>query len=124
MAYVTAAEIDEQIGSTWAEESSKPALVKAVNAWIFGVLKKQPTAAMHEAVTMAAGVIAPLAARGVLFKATGREVLSKSSDANGVKTSRSYAAGSVERSAEENIAIGILSPWLGGGVTVARMRKM
>ena len=121
--YVTVIDIDGEIGPNWASAESKEAHVKVVNAWLSGVILRSLSSVPHE-VVQAAGLIAPLAAAGTLFKATTKEVKSKSSEADGVKTSRSYVEGSSERSKEENIAIALLSNLTQSTFSVTRLRRI
>lgn len=120
--YVTVADIDGEIGSGWAGEQSKEMHVKVVNAWLTSVIKRSLKVVPHE-VVQAAGLVAPLAAAGTLFSATGVELTSKSVEAGGVKSSKSYKSGSVSRTAEENTAMALLLDIASSNaITVAKLR--
>lgn len=121
--YVTADDIDKEIGSSWAAAESKSVHVKVINAWLSSIIGRELKTIPVE-VVQAAGIIAPLAAAGNLFKTTDREVTSKSSEASGVKSSKTYKEGSVSRSKEENIAIALLKSLTSISFSTSRLRRM
>ena len=121
--YVTVSDIDGEIGPGWASAESKPLHVKVVNAWLSSIIKKELGTVPKE-VVQAAGLIAPLAAAGTLFKSSDREVKSKSAEAGGVKSSKTYVEESVARSKEENIAIALLSSITSSVFSTTRLRRV
>lgn len=121
--YVTVSDIDGEIGASWASAESKPLHVKVVNAWLSSIIKKELSTVPKE-VVQAAGLIAPLAVAGTLFKSSDREVKSKSAEADGVKSSKTFTDGTVARSKEENIAIALLSSITSSVFSVSRLRRV
>lgn len=114
MTPVKVEDIDKQLGLEWAPIEAKSAALVVVNAWIRKQTSNSIPDGFNQDVIDAAACIAPMAASNELFKETEREILSKRVDAKGVGVSKSFAQGSVARSAEENTALAILSAYTGG----------
>lgn len=111
-------------GKDWANGKDKTQVLLVINAWLNGVIKRQLPSPVPEQVIEAGLVIAPLAAAGTLFKATDKELSSKSVEASGVKTSKAWREGSQSRAMEENVALALLSPWTKAAVTgIAMVRR-
>lgn len=97
--YITVADVDALLGSTWTDESKKAKSVLMANTWMNGLNLKMPCdKATHEVIipddVKLAGAYASLAAAngGLYQQKTSSGVLtSESVDADGVSVSESYA---------------------------------
>lgn len=118
MTPITQQDLDEALGVEWAPVEAKASAVVAINAWIRKETHDSIPDGKNQDVIDAASAICGMAANGTLFKDTDREITSKSVGAKGVTSAKSYAEGSVARTAEENVALAILSKWTGGAKAV------
>jgi hypothetical protein len=82
------------------------------NAWLTAKIKRPVPDPVPDAIASAGAQVAKLAAAGKLYKDTQREVQSKTVSAqSGTSTSKTYVAGSVDRSTGENFALDLIAPW-------------
>lgn len=125
MALVTLYDMDRlSKGDDWSSGKGKSQVLLQINAWLNGVIKRQLPDPVPDQIIEAALVLAPLAADGNLFRSTDKELASKSVEAKGVKSSKTWQQGSVARAAEENIALALLAPWIKTEVTgISMMRR-
>jgi hypothetical protein len=111
--FITVADVDALLGSDWAGSGDPVLAVVMANAWLTAKIKRPVADPTPEAIKQAGAQVAKEAAAGRLYKATQKEVLSKTVSAqSGTSTSKTYAAGSTELSAGENFALALLAPWV------------
>ena len=112
--YITVAQVDALLGSTWAPEDQKARAVLMANTWLTNLglpLFDQ----IPDDVIQAGAEIAREAAAGNVYGSVETGVLSKSVDADGVSSSKSYSASSRKISSGESFAMALLSHYLGSG---------
>ena len=110
--YITVADVDAQLGPAWAGTGDPVLAVTMANAWLTAKILRVVPDPVPDAIKMAGAQVAKEAAAGNLYKATQKEVLSKTVSAqSGTSTSKTYAAGSTDLSAGENFALALLAPW-------------
>ncbi len=110
--YITIAQVDGLLGSGWTTEDKKARAVLMANTW----LSAKPLPAFDEvpaAVVQAGAEIAREAAAGNLYAAAETGVLSKSVEADGVSSSKTYASNARKVTAGEAFALALLAPLLG-----------
>ncbi|WP_323157903.1 hypothetical protein [Pseudomonas fulva] len=110
--FVTEADVVQQLGSDWAGDGDAVLAVAMANAWLTAKIKRAVPEVVPDAIKSAGAQVAKLAAAGKLYKDTQREVHSKTVSAQaGTSTSKTYVAGSVDRSTGENFALDLIAPW-------------
>ncbi|WP_342649094.1 hypothetical protein [Pseudomonas sp. REB1044] len=110
--FITVADVDAKLGQGWAGAGDAVLAVAMANAWLTAKIKRQVPSPVPDAIVSAGAQVAKLAAAEKLYKDTDREVQSKSVSAQaGTSTSKTYVAGSVERSSGENFALDLIAPW-------------
>lgn len=111
--YITVAQVNELLGATWVPEDQKARAVLMANTWLtnLGLPEFDP---VPGDVIQAGAEIAREAAAGIIYGSVETGVLSKSVDADGVSSSKSYSASSRKISAGESFAMALLSHYLGG----------
>jgi len=113
--YVTTAIVDELLGLGWEGTNDPGRAVLMANAW----LSAKPLTefdTVPDAVLQAGAEIAREASLGKLFKAYEAGVQAKAVEADGVSSSKTYAAGGGRAvSAGEAFALALLAPYLAGG---------
>lgn len=111
--YITVAQVNELLGATWVPEDQKARAVLMANTWLtnLGLPEFDP---IPGDVIQAGAEIAREAAAGNIYSSIETGVLSKSVDADGVSSSKSYSASSRKISAGESFAMALLSHYLGG----------
>lgn len=112
MDYITVAQVDALLGAGWAGTGDPARAVLMANTW----LSAKPLPAFDEvpaAVVQAGAEIAREAAAGKLYAATETGVLSKSVEAGGVSSSKTYASNARKVTAGEAFALALLAPLLG-----------
>ncbi len=110
--FITVADVNAQLGPAWAGTGDPVLAVTMANAWLTAKILRVVSDPVPDAIKMAGGQVAKEAAAGNLYKATQKEVLSKTVSAQpGTSTSKTYAAGSTDLSAGENFALALLAPW-------------
>lgn len=115
--YITTAQVDDLLGADWAAEDKKARAVLMANTWLTG--KRLPAFDLVPAEVVQAGAeVAREAAAGKLYGSYEAGVVSKAVDADGVSSSKTYAAaGGRAVSAGEAFANALLAPYLAGGQT-------
>ncbi|MCE0778927.1 hypothetical protein [Pseudomonas sp. NMI542_15] len=121
--FITVADVNERLGSGWAGTGDAVLAVAMANAWLTAKIKRVVPEVVPDAIKSAGVQVAKLAAEGKLYKDTQREVQSKTVSAqSGTSVSKTYAAGSVERSTGENFALDLIAPWTRRSGTVMLKR--
>lgn len=119
--YVTVAEVDTLLGAGWAGTGDSARAVLMANAWLSA--KPLPAFSPIPAEVVQAGAeIAREAAAGKLYASREAGLLSKSVEADGVSSSKTYASGARVVSEGEQLAIALLAPWLGSGNQIKLVR--
>ena len=112
MDYITVAQVDALLGAGWAGTGDPARAVLMANTW----LSAKPLPAFEEvpaAVVQAGAEIAREAASGALYGASETGVLSKSVEAGGVSSSKTYSSSARTVTAGEVFAMALLAPLLG-----------
>jgi len=121
--FITTADVDQALGQGWAGNGDEVLAVAMANAWLTAKIKRPVPDPVPDAIVSAGAQVARLAAAGKLYKDTQREVQSKTVSAQaGTSTSKTYVAGSVDRSAGENFALDLIAPWIRRSGTVMLKR--
>ncbi|MFJ2549506.1 hypothetical protein ACIOVF_24010 [Pseudomonas sp. NPDC087612] len=112
--YITVEQVDALLGPTWAPHDQKARAVLMTNTWLtnLGLPEFDP---VPDDVVQAGAEVAREAAAGNIFAAKETGVLSKSVDADGVSSSKTYSATARKISAGESFALALLSQYLGTG---------
>ena len=114
IAYISVEQVDALQGVDWAPEEKKPRAVLMANTWLTN-LSLPEFDPIPEDVVQAGAEIAREAAAGNIYGAKEAGVLSKSVDADGVSSSKTYAESSRAISAGESFALALLAQYLGAG---------
>lgn len=111
IAYISVEQVDALQGADWAPEEKKPRAVLMANTWLtnLGLPEFDP---VPDDVIQAGSEIAREAAVGKIYGAKETGVLSKSVDADGVSSSKTYAESSRAISAGESFALALLAHYL------------
>ncbi|WP_430303206.1 hypothetical protein [Pseudomonas sp. DC418] len=110
--FITVADVDQKLGLGWAGTGDAVLAVAMANAWLTAKIKRTVPDPVPDAIVSAGAQVAKLAAAGQLYKDTQREIQSKTVSAQaGTSTSKTYVAGTVERSSGENFALDLIAPW-------------
>jgi hypothetical protein len=110
--FITVADVDAQLGPDWAGTGDAVLAVAMANAWLTAKINRPVADPTPDAIQLAGAQVAKEAAAGNLYKATQKEVLSKTVSAqSGTSVSKTYAEGSTDLSAGENFALALLAPW-------------
>lgn len=121
MDYITVAQVDALLGAGWAGTGDPARAVLMANTW----LSAKPLPAFDEvpaAVVQAGAEIAREAASGALYGASETGVLSKSVEAGGVSSSKTYSSSARTVTAGEAFALALLAPLLGPANQVKMVR--
>lgn len=111
--YITTAQVDALLGAGWAGTGDPARAVLMANTWL--TAKRLPAFdVVPDAVVHAGAEVAREAAAGKLYQAVETGVLSKSVDAKGVSSSKTYASSAKKLTAGESFALALLAPYLGG----------
>lgn len=111
--FITVADVTALLGPDWAGTGDPVLAVTMANAWLTAKINRPVAVPTPDEVKNAGAQVAKEAAAGNLYKATQKEVLSKTVSAQtGTSVSKTYAAGSTDLSAGENFALALLAPWL------------
>lgn len=112
MDFITAADVDAHLGMGWEGPDGAERAVLMANAWLAERIRRDVPSPVPVAIVQAGAEIAREAAQGKLYLAAGREVTSQTVSAGGgVSVSKTYAAGSADRSAGESLALALIAPW-------------
>ncbi len=121
--FITVADVDQKLDPDWAGTGDAVLAVTMANAWLTAKIKRPVPDPVPDAIVTAGAQVAKLAAAGQLYKDTQREVQSKTVSAqSGTSTSKTYVAGSVDRSTGENFALDLIAPWARRSGTVLLKR--
>lgn len=112
--YISVAQVDALLGSSWAAEDKKPRAVLMVNTWLtnLGLPAFDP---IPDDVIQAGAEVATEAAAGRIYGSKETGVTAKSVTADGVSSSKSFSESSRTVSAGESFALALLSHYLGSG---------
>ncbi|MEA5673223.1 hypothetical protein VA602_18030 [Pseudomonas sp. MH2] len=112
--YITVEQVDALLGPTWVPDDQKARAVLMANTWLTNQgLPEFETVPAD--VVQAGAEVAVEAAAGNLYQAKETGVLSKSVDADGVSSSKTYSSTSKAISAGESFALALLARYLGSG---------
>lgn len=111
--YITVEQVDALLGPTWATADQKARAVLMANTWLtnLGLPEFDP---VPDDVIQAGAEIAREAAAGNIYGSKETGVLSKSVDADGVSSSKTYSESSRTISAGESFALALLAHYLNG----------
>ncbi|WKN20814.1 hypothetical protein [Azotobacter vinelandii] len=120
--YITVAQVDELLGAGWAGTGDPGRAVLMANTWLTNKSLPNVTPSPPEW-AIAGAEVAREAAMGNLYGTTEYGVLSKSVEADGVSSSKTYNSAHRVISAGENFANAILAPWTGGNGNLIRLYR-
>lgn len=121
--FITVADVNAQLGPDWAGTGDAVLAVAMANAWLTAKINRPVADPTPDAIKLAGAQVAKEAAAGNLYKATQKEVLSKTVSAqSGTSVSKTYAEGSTDLSAGENFALALLAPWIKRSGTIMLKR--
>ncbi|QXI45145.1 hypothetical protein HU734_010410 [Pseudomonas wayambapalatensis] len=111
--YITVEQVNALLGPTWAPDDQKARAVLMANTWLtnLGLPEFDP---VPDDVIQAGTEIAREAAAGNIYGSKETGVLSKSVDADGVSSSKTYSESSRTISAGESFALALLAHYLKG----------
>ena len=110
--FITVADVDAALSPGWAGTGDPVLAVIMANTWLTAKIQRVVPDPVPTEIKTAGAQVAKEAAAGNLYKATQKEVLSKTVSAqSGTSTSKTYAPGSTDLSAGENFALALLVPW-------------
>lgn len=112
--YITVEQVDALLGPTWAPDDQKARAVLMANTWLTN-LGLPEFDQVPDDVIQAGAEIAREAAAGNIYGSKETGVLSKSVDADGVSSTKTYSATSKAISAGESFALALLARYLGTG---------
>ncbi|HFI2197381.1 TPA: hypothetical protein ACGPQK_002568 [Pseudomonas aeruginosa] len=109
--YITVEQVDALLGPTWAPDDQKARAVLMANTWLtnLGLPEFDP---VPDDVIQAGAEIAREAAAGNIYGSKETGVLSKSVNADGVSSSKTYSKSSRTISAGESFALALLAHYL------------
>lgn len=112
--YISVAQVDALLGSTWTAEDKKARAVLMANTWLtnLGLPAFDP---IPDDVIQAGAEVATEAAAGRIYGSKETGVTAKSVTADGVSSSKSFSESSRTVSAGESFAMALLSHYLGSG---------
>ncbi|MGR6842855.1 hypothetical protein [Acinetobacter baumannii] len=117
--YITVADIDAKLGNDWASsDSAKERAVMITNVWLTNLKLPDTTdnQPLKDAILLAAVELIPDAVNGNLYTGVETGVLSETVSAqSGTSVSNTYSATHKTYTANENLALSILKPWLDKG---------
>lgn len=112
--YISVEQVDGLLGASWASEDQKSRSVLMANTWLTN-LNLPDFDPVPGDVIQAGAEVAREAAAGSLYAAKETGVLSRSVNADGVSSSKTYLESSRSISAGESFALALLSKYLGNG---------
>ncbi len=109
--YITVEQVDALLGPTWAPDDQKARAVLMANTWLtnLGLPEFDP---VPDDVIQAGAEIAREAAAGNIYGSKETGVLSKSVNADGVSSSKTFSESSRTISASESFAMALLAHYL------------
>lgn len=118
--YITVADIDAKLGNDWADsESAKARAVMITNVWLTNLNLPDATndQKLQDAILLAAVELIPDAVNGNIYTEVETGVLSETVSAQtGTSVSNHYSASHKTYTANENLALAILKPWIDRGL--------
>ncbi len=121
--FITVADVDALLGSDWAGAGDPVLSVMQANAWLTSKIKRPVPAEVPAEIKQAGAQVAKVASTGGLYKATQKEVLSKTVSAtSGTSVSKTYAEGSTDLSQGENLALALIYAWVTGTNSIPMVR--
>ena len=109
--YITVEQVDALLGAGWAPTDQKARAVLMANTWLTN-LSLPEFDPIPEDVVQAGAEIAKEAAAGKIYGSKETGVLSKSVNADGVSSSKTYSESSRTISAGESFALALLAHYL------------
>ena len=109
--YITVEQVDALLGPTWAPDDQKARAVLMANTWLTN-LGLPEFDLVPDDVIQAGAEIAREAAAGSIYGSKEAGVLSKSVNADGVSSSKTYSESSRTISAGESFALALLAHYL------------
>ena len=109
--YITVEQVDALLGAGWAPTDQKARAVLMANTWLTN-LSLPEFDPIPEDVVQAGAEIAREAAAGKIYGSKETGVLSKSVNADGVSSSKTYSESSRTISAGESFALALLAHYL------------
>lgn len=123
MPYVTATQVDEILGSDWAEEAAKPLAVQMANDWL--TAKGIPADVDDERIVRAGAYLAKMAAAGTLYADSEGAIKSESVKADTVSVSTEYQDGARAVAGDMLYIKDLLRPYLSPfGSSVRILRRL
>lgn len=110
MPYVTATQVDEILGSDWAEEAAKPLAVQMANDWLRA--KGVPADVDDERITRAGSYLAKMAAAGTLYADSEGAIKREMVRADTVEVETEYQDGARPIAGDQKYVNDLLKPWL------------
>lgn len=110
MPYVTATQVDEILGSDWAEEAAKPLAVQQANDWLKA--KGIPADVDDERIVRAGAYLAKMAAAGTLYADSEGDVKSERVKADTVEVETSFQDGARAVAGDMLYIRDLLRTWL------------
>lgn len=122
MPYVTATQVDEILGSDWAEAAAKPLAVQMANDWLRA--KGVPAELDDERITRAGAYLAKMAAVGTLYADSEGAVKSETIKADTVSVSTEYQDGAKAVIGDMAYVSDLLRPWINPYGSVRILRRL
>ncbi|WEA18621.1 hypothetical protein [Pseudomonas juntendi] len=111
--FITVADVDQALGQGWAGSGDPVLAVTMANAWLTAKINRPVADPTPNSIKLAGAQVAKEAAAGNLYKATEKEVLSKTVSAKtGTSVSKTFAQGSTDLTAGESFALDLIAPWV------------
>jgi hypothetical protein len=118
--YITVADIDAKLGNDWADsEDAKARAVMITNVWLTNLNLPDSTndQKLQDAILLAAVELIPDAVNGNIYTDIETGVLSETVSAQtGTSVSNHYSASHKNYTANKNLALAILKPWIDRGL--------
>lgn len=111
--YITVEQVDALLGPTWAPDDQKGRAVLMANTWLTNLGLPEFDPVPYD-VIQAGAEIAREAAAGNIYGSKETGVLSKSVNADGVSSSKTYSESSRAISAGESFALALLAHYMSG----------
>lgn len=109
--FITVADVDALLGPGWAGTGDAVLAVTMANAWLTAKITRPVPDPVPSEIKLAGAQVAKEAAAGLLYAAIETGVLSKSVEADGVSSSKTYSATARKLTAGEAFAEALLTPW-------------
>lgn len=121
--YVTVEEVDALLGPSWTDVGNKDEAVLIANVWMTN--QQLPDVdPMPDEWKRAAAYLARDAAKGLIYGQKEYGLMSKSVQAEGVSSSKTFASNHKVVSAGETLALALLKPWLDAMTGVMFLKRV